>query len=272
MKTLLSIGLFLSLLLCTASAPVDPNYRTIKNLSFGPGEKIKYRVHYGFVNAAEGTMMIKNDLVNWKGRPCYHIEVKGETVGMFDLIQRVRDTWGTYIDTAAVIPHRFYRYIKEGKYRKNEVIEFDHRTQKATTILYEKEDPEKVKKTMQHEIPLNVQDLISGYYYMRTLNYDKMAPGDTTTITGFFEEEVFKFSVVFKGKERLKTKLGKLPAIKLVPVMPENKMFDGKNSVFIWLSDDANKIPLKVKAKMFIGSIELDIKSQNGLRNPLRTY
>ena len=41
--------------------------------------------------------------------------------------------------------------------------------------------------------------------------------------------------------------------------MPENKLFDGENSIKVWLSDDINKVPLKIRANMFVGAVEVDI-------------
>jgi uncharacterized protein DUF3108 len=273
MRTLtLRMFTFLFLLsLITAFSVKDTSYRVIKNYSFGAGEKLKYRVHYSLFNAAEATMVIGDEVHRISGRPCYKIDVIGKSTGMFDLIMHVRDVWGTYIDTAAVIPHRFYRYLEEGKYRKNEVVDFDYKQNLAITKIYEKHDRSKLKKKLEHKIPMNVQDMISGYYYMRTLDYSTMKRGDTTTITGFFDEEVFQLQIKFKGRQTLRTKLGKIRSIVIEPIMPENEFFDGKNAILIWLSDDKNKIPLKIKARMFIGAIEIDIKSHKGLRNPLMT-
>ena len=92
------------------------NYRFINNTSFQKGEVLTYKVHYGFINAATAQMTISPDLYDLHGRKCYKIEVKGRSVGMFDLFLRIRDTWGTYLDTASIITHKFYRKIEEGKY------------------------------------------------------------------------------------------------------------------------------------------------------------
>jgi hypothetical protein len=52
--------------------------------------------------------------------------------------------------------------------------------------------------------------------------------------------------------------------------MPDNKLFDGENSITCWLSDDANKIPVKIQAKMFIGHTGLELEAFRGLRNQLK--
>ena len=54
-----------------------------------------------------------------------------------------------------------------------------------------------------------------------------------------------------------------------MPVMPQNKVFDGENSVTAYFSDDKNRIPVKINAEMFIGSAGVELIGYEGLRNPL---
>ncbi|MDP4678973.1 MAG: DUF3108 domain-containing protein, partial [Cyclobacteriaceae bacterium] len=115
----------------------------------------------------------------------------------------------------------------------------------------------------------NIQDVLSGFYYLRTVDFDVMSTGEIISINGFYKNKAFDFKVRYEGKDEIKTKLGKIKALKIVPIMPKNTIFNGENSITIWLSDDKNKIPLRVKTEMFIGSIKLDISSATGLKNRL---
>ena len=96
-----------------------------------------------------------------------------------------------------------------------------------------------------------------------------MKTGDRVTFKAFFEDKLYDFEVEYRGKDILKTKIGKINAIKLIPIMPKNDLFEEDDSIQFWLSDDENRIPLKVKAKMFVGAVEVDIKSHVGLRHDL---
>ncbi|MFY0650542.1 MAG: DUF3108 domain-containing protein [Cyclobacteriaceae bacterium] len=118
-------------------------------------------------------------------------------------------------------------------------------------------------------MPNNIQDIVSGFFYLRTIDFDQLAVGETVAINGFYKNKVFDFKIRFEGREVIKTKLGKIRALKIAPMMPENSVFDGEDSIHAWLSDDQNKIPLKVKSDMFIGAIELDIKTAKGLTKPI---
>ncbi len=80
-------------------------------------------------------------------------------------------------------------------------------------------------------------------------------------LDAFFEDEVYDFKIRIVGREEVKTKLGKIRSIVISPIMPENSLFDGENSIRVWISDDINKVPLKIKANMFVGAVEVDIES-----------
>jgi len=250
---------YISILACFLSLDNSSNnFRYIENTSFGRGEYIKYKAHYGFVNAAHGEMVISDKIFKVNGRPCYKIDVYGRSVGMFDLFLRIRDNWGTYLDTGAIISHKSYRYIEEGKYRKKEIIEFEQENNTALVIDYDKHK-EVWKKPVKYEVPNNVQDLVSGYYYLRTLDFDALSPGDVVKMDAFFDDKVYDFKVRFVEHEVVKTKLGKINSVVMSPIMPENSLFDGENSIRVWISDDRNKVPLKIKADMFVGAVEIDI-------------
>jgi hypothetical protein len=234
------------------------NYRVISNDCFTRGEKINFRVHYGFINAGEAVMQIDKKIYTINGRPCYKVDIFGSSTGVFDMVIRIRNNWGSYLDTAAIVSQQSYRYIEEGRYRKKEMINFDHsrnvavlnKLDRFTGILYEK---------VEYKVPENILDLVSGYYYLRTFDYNKMKIGTEFTITGFFDKETYNMRIRYLGKEKVKTKLGEYDALVLTPVMPQNKLFDGENSIKVWLSDDKYKIPLKIRANMFVGAVEIDI-------------
>jgi hypothetical protein len=234
-------------------------YRKVRQNSFGAGERIEYRVHYGFINAGEAVMTIDKKIHTMNNRPCYKLDVTGRTTGVFDLMMNVRDNWGSYIDTAAIVSQRFYQNIEEGKYRKKEIIEFDHVHDMAIAHRLDKESG-KLKKKLRFPVPEHIQDIVSGYYYMRTFDFDTIQPNDFFDITGFYDDTTYYVKVQYLGKEKLKTKIGDYNALVISPIMPKNSLFRGDNPVKAYLSDDKYKIPLKVKAELLVGSLEIDIR------------
>jgi hypothetical protein len=251
------LGLILSLGVMSGFVSADKPLRTVKNHSFGAGETLKYKIHYGFITAAEGVVEIDRALHRVNNRPCYRVNVLGKTVGSFDFFLRIRDHFRSYIDTSAIVPHRFQETKEEGKYRKKETIDFNHTLNLATV------------NSKSHKVPENVQDIVSGAFYLRTLHLDNYRNGDEIRVKGFFDEEVYDLTVFYMGKETVETKAGKFRAHRLVPKMPDNKLFRGENSISLYLSDDRNKIPVLIKAEMFVGSVLVDLYHHNGLRHNL---
>lgn len=238
------------------------NYREISNTSFGTGERLEYRVHYGFINAAEAKVEISNSVVKVNNRPCYRVNVSGRTVGAFDLVSRVRDQWRSYIDTSAILPQMFYQNIEENKYRKQETVTFNH----GSDVVYSEIKDEK----KSYKVPDNIHDVISGYYFLRTLNFDRISEGQLVEVPTFFSGEVYPMRVKYRGKDIIKTKFGRIKVLKLNPIMPNNKLFKGEDSIRIWVTDDDNKVPVKVEVDLWIGALEMDLTSFKGLRNDFK--
>lgn len=241
-------------------------YRYIPNDSFDTGEVLKYRVHWGMVNAGEAVMKVSDTYFNVNGRPCYKIDVFGNTIGLVDVAIKIRNNWGAYVDTASIIPHKAYRYIQEGRYRKNEMVNFDHENDVATVLKLDKET-RKLKEKKNFEVPNDVLDIVGGYYFLRTIDYDNYKEGDIIKVDSFFGDEIYNLEIRFLGRETIDTKVGEINAIVMAPSLPNNDFFSGGDPVKVWISDDKNKVPLKVKAEIAVGAIEIDIKEMKNLRN-----
>lgn len=245
-------------------------YSPVRNESFSRGEVLEFKMTYGFFTVGKGSAKVHPNYFKFNNRDCFKVDVYAKTVGFIDWVADVDDYWGAYIDTLALVPHQFYRKIREGSYRKDEWTYFDHVNKKIQVKTLDKKTG-KLKEPKYYEAPKQqqVRDMIAGFLYLRTLDFSTIKKGDTLNITGFFEDEFYSLNVVYHGKDVVKTKAGKFRAIKLVPVMPDNKLFDGENSITAWFSDDKNRIPVKIDAQMFIGSAGVELTSYSGLRNPI---
>jgi len=258
--------IILLLVIVLSAYSTKDRMRTVRNESFSAGETLKYKVHYGPITAGEAVIDVSNQLHTINGRPTYLATVYGKTSGSFDLFIKIRDTWQSYIDTAAILPQRYVSNIEEGSYRKREVVDFNHYSNTAFVKKKRKKDPE---KSSTHKVSDNVQDIVSGFYYLRTINFDNLQKGEKFNIKGFFDEENFEMQVTYKGRHVVNTKAGKINAIKLVPKMPKNEMFDGEDSIIVYLSDDDNKVPVMIEAKMFVGSVKVDLYDYKNLKHKL---
>jgi hypothetical protein len=263
------IILFLFLFFSFGFKPNENPFRVI-NKSFGKNEYLEYKVRYGIISAGEAKVEISPEIHLVNSRPCYKVDVNGRTTGAFDLIAKINDVWGAYIDTAALVPHITYRKLAEGGYRKHEIVKFDHSTSFLEAKTYNFKTNE-FKEPRYYMFPQNAQDLISGFYFLRSLNFDTIKIRDTISIPAFFEDKLYDFRILYEGKETIDTDFGKIKTLVIKPVMPDNKIFAGENSISCFLSDDSNKIPLKIKADLFIGSAEVELVKAENLRTPFIT-
>jgi Protein of unknown function (DUF3108) len=266
---LLVKGFFVLLMLTSFSGEKRKDFIPIKNTSFSTGEVLDYRVNFGFFTVGKATTVVDKAIYNINSRPCFKVDAFGETLGFVSWITKVNDQWGAYIDTAALVTHVSYRKIKEGNYRKNELITYDHdKLQAEVKVMDQKTGIYGEPKF--YKTPSNVRDMVGGFLYLRVIDFSKYKKGDTLAISGFFEDTPYNLKIIYSGKEKVETKVGIIPCHKLIPVMPDNKIFDGENSITCWISDDQNRIPVKIQAKMFIGSTGIELISFKGLRNQLK--
>ncbi len=267
MKKLI-FGLAIGFALCSFSGEKQKAYPVVKNESFSKGEQLDYRVNFLGLTVGKAITKVDAKSYNINSRPCFKIDAFGETTGI-SWIYRVKDNWGAYIDTAAMVTHVAYRKIRENDYRKDELVNFDHQQKKAHVKVMNKESGV-YEGVADYDIPENATDLVGGFIQMRFFDFKKIKVGDTVAISGFFEDTSYKLKIMYKGKETVRTQMGKIPCHLMVPIMPDNKLFNGENSISVWISDDGNKIPVKIQAKMFIGHTGLELVSFRGLRNPIR--
>jgi hypothetical protein len=245
-------------------------YRYIKNDVFNKNEHIEYLASFLGLNAGIATVDVSPKHYILNNRICYKIDVVGKTTGAGSVV-RVNDTWRSYLDTAAFISHRSYRNLEEGSYRREELTDFNPLTKKGIMKFEEGNDKtpkaKRNKGKKEFSIPDNVQDMISGYYFLRTLKYDEMKPEEIVVVSGMLEDKSYDLKIRYKGKEIVKTRFGKMHAHKIVPIMPENQMFSGESSVRFWVSDDKNRVPVRVEADMFIGKVVVELKDYANLKH-----
>lgn len=239
---------------------------SLKNTAFTYGEELNFEVSYGWLDLADAKLQISRRAHPQDEIPHYKIDVYGKTKGAATLFGKVNDNWGTYLNSETLLPYQSYRHIEEGKYRKHELVYFDQKNKKARLELYDREN-KNLKEAREYSLLTEVQDLVSGFYYLRSLNLTKLKPGEIVMIKGFFDKELYNIKLIYEGTEKLETKIGVKETYIFSPEIPANKLFRGNYPIKVWVTKDQNKIPVKIKANLFLGSLNLDLVSTKGLRN-----
>ena len=265
----LAYGVVIFIFFAAFAGAKQKAYPVIQNKSFSTGEVLDYHATFWGLSVGHGTTKIDTKIYTLNSRPCYKIDVFGSTGGLATWVSKVNDVWGAYVDTAALITHVSYRKLKEGPYRRDEIVTFDHESNKAEVKVMNKETGT-YDNVKYYTVEDNIRDIVAGFLYLRVIDFDKYHKGDTLVISGFLEDTAYRLKIIYGGTDKVSTKVGKILCHRLIPIVPDNKLFEGENSVTAWLSADGNKIPIKIKAKMFIGSTGIELESFKGLRNQLK--
>jgi len=228
-------------------------WRTVENRAFGVGEKLVFDVSYGLVTAGEAILSIPQ-AVTIDGRQTYAVEVRVNSLPSFSWIYKVEDTYRTFIDMQSIVPLRFEQHIREGSYRRDFVATFDQARNIARTT-----DGKEVP------IPPYVHDIMSAFYYVRTIDFFGMATGDVIMLQNFYKDKTHDLAVKILGRQELEVAAGTFNTIVLEPMVREGGLFKSEGRIVIWLSDDELMIPLRINSKVVIGSIDVELREYSGL-------
>lgn len=236
--------------------------QTENNEAFSEGEFVKFKIKYLSFNTSTATLEVKKEMLNEK--PVYHIIGKGKSSKFLSLFFKVRDRYETYIDTKTYKPYRFVRNINEGGYTKDIVIDFNREKNTATV------NDRKHKTVKSFSTPEDVQDMISSFYYLRnTLDVESLKKGDETALTMFFDNENFNFKLKYLGTETIRTKFGKINCLKFRPIVMADRVFKEEESLSIWVSNDKNKMPIRISADLAVGSLSAVLNEYRGIKHPI---
>jgi hypothetical protein len=230
--------------------------------AFKDGEWFKFKMSYsGFLKAGNATLTVKETQLN--NKEVYHVVGKGWTTGMIKWFFKVQDRYETYFDTTTNMPYKFIRNIDEGGHTKNLIINFDQDNHKAhiNNLKYN------VKKVV--DTKPNIQDMVSTFYYLRNhLDTENLKKGDEVQVDMFFDEENYGFKLQYLGEEEISTDFGDLVSLKFRPYVLAGRVFKEEESLTLWVSKDKNKVPLRIKADLAVGSLRADLEAVKGLKHP----
>ena len=230
-----------------------------KEVPFKSGEWLRYRMSYsGFLKA--GTADLSLNEVTFEGKKVLHATGKGRTSNVVGWFFKVEDLYESFFDTETTQPYLFKRKIDEGGYRKHKHVKFDYTKNKASVT-------DLINKTETEVSITEVQDMISAFYYLRQYDTKAMQKGEEISINMFFDNKSHPFKLRYLGSEILNTKFGKVKTQKFRPLVQAGRVFKAQESVTVWITADDNKIPVKMKASLSVGSLRAELEAYKGLAN-----
>jgi LysM repeat protein len=217
------------------------------NRAYTVGEKLTFAVQYGNITAGYAELSI-DGVADVQGRPAFHVVGRAQTHPFFETFFKVRDRIESFIDVDYGFSVRYEKHLREGGYQADAAYLFDQRAGKIVEPAKGKEAP----------MPIGSQDVLSCFYWFRNL---PLAVGDEAVIPVTADNmKSYELRVNVLKKERVSTLAGDFDCIMVQPHLTFQGVFQQKGDVFLWLTDDARRIPVKVRSKIVIGSINLNLQ------------
>ena len=218
------------------------------------GERLEFRLRMLGLTVGNGALeVLERDCAS-----CLYLRAWGKTQGAARMISKVDDRWGCYYHLDRKVPSYSYRFIKEGRYRRNEEVWFE--AGQAKVYTYTDENKNEIKEQFEKKIVPNTLDILSVYAFIRTKSLSGMERDDFFTVPLFYKDTLYDIRVYYLGEDVLRTKFGRKKAHVITPVFPKKASGEiqaGKGTVKVWISADEERWPLKATIKMWIGRIVL---------------
>jgi hypothetical protein len=240
-----------------------------KNKIAAAGEEATYAVFYnlGFVwmNAAEVSFSTK--LTKYQGKNAFLFISKGQTLPNFDWLFKVRDSFQSIADTATLQPYWFRRDNHEGNYSVKSTQVFDYINKKAFC------DVTTSKTALKRDtLPLKgcVLDVLTAIYASRNIEFNHLNKNDLIPLSILIDNQIFPLYIRYLGPEIILNHDNKKFACqKFSILLVEGTIFSGGEDMTVWVSDDLARVPIRVEAKILIGSVVANVSSFKGTKYPM---
>ena len=239
-----------------------------ENTTFTAGEELTYKLYYNWnfvwLSAGEMTFKVIDEDDQW------HFQVIGKTYDSYDWFFKVRDYYDTWVQKETGLPIMGIRNIEEGKYRLYDYLTYDQSRKtvhndrgKSTTDIREHHD---------FEIDGCMHDIVSILYHARNVDFSKLKSGEAFPIKIFMDKEAWPLNVRYNGREAAKNirDLGNYNTQKFSPEVIPGRVFPDGASINVWVTDDANRMPLIIDSPLSVGSVKAVLHKHKGLRWPVR--
>ena len=216
------------------------------SVPFKPGEKLIYSISWSNIVDAGMSVMEVKEITRPDGKKAYNFISTAWSTGMIGRFYKVSDRVESVIDAEKFSSLSFSLDQTHGKRKKKREMRFDQVHNTVTVITDGKE--------ASYTVPPVVQDSLSSLYYVRTRQ--DFAVGKPIMIDVHEDGKTWAVEVYTLGREKIKTALGEFDTIKIKTYPKYEGVFRHTGEIYIWLTDDARKLPVFMKSEISIGTID----------------
>ena len=119
------------------------------------------------------------------------------------------------------------------------------------------------------KIAKGTQDIVSALYFARSHDFSKVKPGDMFSINFVLDDELFTSEILFEGRDTVEVEAGKIACLRFKPKVLIGTVFDEEYPMTLWVSDDANKLPVLAESEVIVGSVRMELISYDDIAHPM---
>ncbi len=221
-----------------------------ERLPFGVGERLRYHMDFSFVRAGYSEMSII-DVDSTTNVPSYRFRSRVRSTSTIDWVYKVRDVVEAWFALDGLYSTRYERRVHEGSY--NSIKFCDYNSNTGWVSLSNEFGP----KGMSTFDPFS-HNIISGLYWIRCQPFIE---GVDIRIPVHDIDKQYPLRVVVYGKEKVEVPAGTFTCWKVEPIVESEGLFNKEGRLWIWFTDDENRIPVKMSSEIPVGTVDGNLAS-----------
>lgn len=216
--------------------------------------------------AGHATLSINKTL--YESKPSYNYRLLFYTSGLFEKVYKMRDTIDCQFTPDMQLLYSQKR-INENDYYMTDDLKFSYKDDKT----YARSHRYTSSRTKIDTLLVSDQymfDMLGATMYLRSLDWNTMKSGDEFPFHVAIGRDRINISFRYTGQQIVdRGETLKYRTRHFYIDIYDEAFTQSKAAAEIWVGDDENHIPIKIRAKLKIGAAEVYYKSSSGLRYPL---
>jgi hypothetical protein len=225
---------------------------------FAPGERLTYSVTWSVFEAGEVTATVARSSGGAADRD--EIITTAQSHGFVSMLYALNDEFRSRFNPDTLCSSGISKRVVEGRRRKQTEIVFDSSRHLAVLDEHNLAKPSEPPKHDEESIPPCVEDVVSAFYFLRS---QPMKVGDRIKLPVNDGSKTTEVTVEVQAREQIDTPLGRRAAFRVEPTV-FGSLYKRKGRMLIWFSDDEQRLPLRIKAMISVGTITGTLKTASG--------
>lgn len=227
-----------------------------------PGERMSYQLALQGMELATYDLAV-GDLAAVAGKQAIVVQSHAKAVGLVKMVANIDDTFTSWIDVTTGRPLRWQtdEFATKSTDKERTDVRMFERSGDVVPVDFHMNDESPKPEPQTVSLP----DVWDYNAFLIALRSWEGAPGSTVTAEVFRSRYLWHVTMTIRGKEKVVTQLGEMPALRLdghvFKVGRNNAKLpdDDERDFSVWISDDDGRVPLKTVARTDYGDIEMKI-------------